>query len=137
MDKIVEKATGIQMKLKRFKLLKKSLKLRLHKTLVLPLILYPIVPLNACSKSQIERIQVLQNNSIRWIYREGWPRQRRLTLRHDQLKLEYISERIKRMAHNVWSKLEEENSEFFQQTIQIQMTMPHQSYPSSYARTFE
>ena len=53
------------------------------------------------------------------------------------MKLEYLEDRIKRMAEGIWSKLEEENSEFFRETIEINMREPHGCYPSSYKKTFE
>ena len=53
------------------------------------------------------------------------------------MKLEYMRDRIRRMAEGIWSKLEEENDEFFQETIEINMREPHGSYPSSYKKNFE
>ena len=54
-------------KLKRFRYLKKKLKIRLYKTLVLPHLTYPAAPLNMCSKTQMEMLQKVQNAGIRWI----------------------------------------------------------------------
>ena len=136
-DNIVNKANVAQKMLYRFKLLKRKLKLRLYKCLILPLILYPIVPLNVLSKTQLQRLQVIQNNGVRWICNDRWPVQRPLTERHQELRLEYISDRIKRMAETIWSRLEDENNIFFQETKRIQMRAPHNNYPSSYNRTFE
>ena len=78
----------------------------------------------------------MQNNAIRWICGEKWPIRCPLAQRHNELKLEYINERIKRMAEGIWSKLEEENNVFFQTTKEITMFEPHGCYPSSYAATF-
>ena len=85
----------------------------------------------------MEKLQKRQNDAIRWICNEKWPLRCPLEERHRELKLETIKERIKRMAERVWSKLEEEGSEFYTNTIRIEMTNPHISYPSSYERTFE
>lgn len=136
-DSIVARANTAQKMLYRFRLLKRKLKLRLYKCLILPLILYPIVPLNVCSKTQQHRLQVIQNNGVRWICNDRWPVQRPLEERHHELRLEYIIDRIKRMAETIWSKLEDENDEFFQETKLIQMRDPHSHYPSSYDQTFE
>ena len=53
-----------------------------------------------------------------------------------QLKLETLKDRIKRMAENIWSKLEDEDSDFFRETMAINMINPHNRYPSSYDATF-
>ena len=120
----------------RFRHLKKGLKLRLFKTLILPLLLYPIIPINACSKSQINKLQKIQDAAIRWIYNENPPTRCPIELRHRQLKLEYIADRIKRMAETIWTNIEQENGEFFQHTKQIVMAAPHNRFPSSYEATY-
>ena len=137
MDINIDRAIQIQRRLWRFRTLKKNLKTRLYKSLILPIMLYPIIPLNACSKTQMARIQRRQNEAIRWICNEKWPLRCPIEERHRELKIEYIADRIKRMAEGIWSNLEEENNEFYRETIQIQMINPHASYPSSYERTFE
>ena len=136
-DENIRKAKAALRRLWRFRTLKKTLKLRLYKTLILPIILYPVIPLNTCSDHQIERLQKIQNRAVRWICNERWPIICPLIQRHEELKLEFINERIKRMAEGIWSKIHDENSAFHQNTIDIQMIMPHKSYPSSYDKTYE
>ena len=133
----INNAKATLRRLKRFRTLKKSLKLRLYKTLVLPLLLYPIIPINVSSKTQQKRLQTVQNEAVRWICNEKWPIKCPIDRRHGEMKLEYMRDRIRRMAEGIWSKLEEENDEFFQETIEINMREPHGSYPSSYKKTFE
>ncbi|CAL4148820.1 unnamed protein product [Meganyctiphanes norvegica] len=58
-------------KLNRFRLLKTKLKVRLYKALILLLLTYPVVPINICSETQIKKLQVIQNNAIRWITNES------------------------------------------------------------------
>ena len=79
----------------------------------------------------------MQNEAVRWICNEKWPIKCPIDRRHREMKLEYMRDRIRRMAEGIWSKLEEENDEFFQETIEINMREPHGSYPSSYKKTFE
>ena len=136
-DMIVGRARTEQKQLQRFRYLKKRLKLRLYKSLILPILLYPIIPLNTCSKAQMNRLQTRQNEVIRWICNERYPLRCPIDLRHQQLKLEYISDRIRRMAENIWSNLEEETSDFFNKTITINITQPHNHYPSSYNIAFQ
>ena len=82
------KARAELRKLYRFRLLKKKLKVRLYKTLILPLLTYPVIPLNACSKTQIMKLQRIQNDAIRWICNERWPIRCPIETRHQELKIE-------------------------------------------------
>ena len=131
-DSNVNRARAELKKLARFRYLKTKLKVRLYKTLILPLLTYPVVPLNICSKTQIKRLQVIQNDAIRWIKNERWPAACPLDLRHQELKIEPLDLRIRRLAEGVWNKIHEENSFFHNQTLAINMHNPHKWYPSSY-----
>ena len=122
-------------KLYRFRYMKRKLKLRLYKTLILPLITQPAVPLNSLSRAQMHELQIAQNEGIRWIFNDRYPVMRPLTVRHEQAKLEYIAERIKRLAEGIWFKLTEENSEFTRETLSIPTPTEHTWFRSSYNRT--
>ena len=124
-------------KLYKFRYLNKKLKLRLYKALVLPLLTYPTIPLNACSKSQIRKLQTVQNKAIKWICNEYWPIRCPLQQRHEELKLEFLNERLKRLAEGVWHKISEENAPFLQDTLAISPLEPHSWFPSSYMATFK
>ena len=133
----VNKAKAELKKIKRFRNLNKKLKVRLYKSLVLPILTYPVVSLNICSRTQIQKLQVVQNHAIRWISNEYWPNICPLNTRHQELKIEYIEDRIKRLAEGVWNKVEEENDTFHIQNKNIIMQLPHTWFPSSYLQTFE
>ena len=130
-----KKAKAALAKLYRFRYLNRRLKLRLYKTLVLPLITYPIVPLNAISKSQMEQLQIVQNDAIRWIFNEHYPIICNLPQIHAELRLEYINDRIKRLAEGVWHKIIDEDSQFIRHTLTIPTPIPHNWFPSSYNQT--
>ena len=68
---------------------------------------------------------------------ERWPIRCPVRLRQEQLKIEPIQERIKRLAENIWQKIEDENTEFHQLNTQTRMQNPHTWFPSSYLKTFE
>ena len=121
----------------RFRHIKTKLKLRLYKCLILPLIVNPVIPLNSLSKTQMYQLQIAQNEAIKWIFNEGYPVRRPITERHEETKLEYIAERIKRLAEGIWFKLTEENSDFIRETLEIPTPWEHNWFPSSYNRTFE
>ena len=123
-------------KLYRFRYIDKKIKLRLYKLLILPLLIYPVIPLNTLSNSQMENLQVIQNDAIRWIGNEHWPSRCPLDLRHAELKLEYIADRIKRLAEGVIEKINTEDSEFWRETLGIPTPQPHEWFPSAYNATF-
>ncbi|CAL4091108.1 unnamed protein product, partial [Meganyctiphanes norvegica] len=78
--KTIEKANMVQKQLYRFQLLNKNLKLRLYKTLILPIILYPVIPIHACSNSQLKKLQIVQNNAVRWICNDRYPNRQPLDI---------------------------------------------------------
>ena len=57
-------------------------------------------------------------------------------LRHQELKIELMDFRIRRLVEDVWNKIHEENATFHTQTLEIHMHNPHKWYPSSYLETF-
>ena len=121
-------------KLKRFRYLKKKLKIRLYKTLVLPHLTYPAAPLNMCSRTQIKMLQNVQNAGIRWISNT---RGCNYEEQHENLKIEPIKDRLTRLAEGIWSRLEETENEMIQETLLMNIDTPHNWFPSSYERTFD
>ena len=131
-----KKSKAALSKLYRFRYLNKKLKLRLFKVMVLPLLTYPIIPLNALSDNQLYQLQIRQNDAIRWICNEHWPTRCPLPQRHADLKLEYLKDRIKRLSEGVWVKINEENSQFWRDTLAIPTHTPHNWFPSAYEASF-
>ena len=136
-DENIKRAKLELKKLYRFRYLKQKLKVRLYKTKVLAILTYASVPLNICSPSQIKRLQVVQNDAIRWITNSYYPNTCNIEEQQRILKIEPIKERINRLAQKVWFKIEEENSEFFKATSDIPIVNGHAWFRSSYAQTFE
>ena len=68
------KANRQLQKLKRFTMLPTSIKIRLYKSLVMPMLTYPAVPLNVASRSSHLELQRVQNKALRWIHSDGTPR---------------------------------------------------------------
>ena len=124
-------------KLYKFRYLKRSIKVRLYKSKVLPLLTYAAVPLNICSQTQRNRLQKIQNKAIRWISNSYYPNICNIENQQEILKIEPINDRINRLAQNVWFKIEEENSTFFEETLNIPIIHGHAWFKSSYAQTFE
>ena len=105
-----DSATRALAKLKRFTGLPPKTKLNLFKSLVLPKLTYPAVPLNTASRSDLLSLQRVQSNALRWVHRnaEGRVRGRRysnLEL-HQIYRMEPLNQRIHRLASRIWERLE-------------------------------
>ena len=116
--------------------MKRELKLRLFKALVLPLLTYPVIPLNAISKNKLNHLQIIQNKATLWICNEYYPNRRSNVRIHADLKLETLDDRFKRLAEGIYHKIIEEDSEFWRETMNIDMALPHKWFPSAYNHTF-
>ena len=101
-DENIRKAKLESSKLYRLRHLNKKLKTRLYKSKVLPHLTYASVPLNICSHSQTKRLQVIQNKAVRWITNTYYPNICNIEEQQVLLKIESISERINRLAQNIW-----------------------------------
>ena len=130
---IINRARMELKNLQRFRNLKRSLKARLYKALILPLLTYPAVPLNISSRSQIHQLQVIQNKAIRWIYGEYWPTRCPIQERQVELKLQPIGERLNRLARKVWERVALEDQGFHTSTAAMAINHPHHWFPSSLA----
>ena len=122
-------------KIRRFRYLKKKLKVRLYKTLVLPHLTNPAAPLNMISNAQMKILQTVQNKAIRWICQNY--RGCNIEEQEQRLKIEPIKDRIKRLAEGIWNKLEEIDTEMLQNTLEIDYNNHHSWFRSSYASTFD
>ena len=71
------------------------------------------------------------------MFNERWPIRCPLAQRHVDAKIETIPDRLKRLAEGVWLKINDENSDFFRQTLLIPTDRPHNWFPSSYERTLD
>ena len=121
-------------KIKRFRYLKRKLKIRLYKALVLPHLTNPAAPLNMISNAQMKKLQTVQNKAIRWICNDN---RCNIEVQQQRLKIEPIKDRIRRLAEGIWSKLEEIDTEMLQDALEINYNNNHSWFRSSYARTFE
>ena len=117
--------------------MKQNIKVRLYKSKVLPVLTYAAVPLNICSQSQRNRLQLIQNKAIRWISNLYYPNICKINDQQEIHKIESINDRINRLAHKVWFNIEDENSPFFEETLKIPIIHGHSWFKSSYAQTFE
>ena len=97
-------------KLRRFTGLPPRSKLNLYKSLVLPKLTYPAVPLNTASRSALLTLQRVQNSALRWVHRgapDRIPGHRYRTQElHELYNLEPLNLHIHRLAERIWENLE-------------------------------
>ena len=92
--------------------------------------------IHTCSDRQIKRLKKIQKDGIRWISNIGRTTRTNLETRREILGIEDIMERLKRLAQDIWSKIEAENSEFFVETDFMNMVNQNARFPSSYDAAF-
>ena len=98
---------------------------------------YAALPLNICSQSQRNCLQLIQNKAVRWITNLYYPNICNINVQQGIHKIESLNDRMNRLAQNVWYKIETENSPFFEETMKIPIIHGHSWFKSSYAQTFE
>lgn len=125
-------------KLKRFKRLKPSNKKKLYTALIKSALLYPAVPLNALSKTSINKLQVIQNKALRFVYNEHYPSRKTNKELHKQANLQAINTELYNRSKATWEKIEDLNLEIEEGWI-TDNTIPnttreHRWFPSSKKR---
>ena len=104
--KIRKKVSDVQLtKLQRFRHLNEKNKLKLYKTLILPSLIYPTVPLNTLSNFQFKTLQKTQNKGLRFVTNTHFSEFSSNKTLHDRLKIDPINITIHRHAKNTWNKL--------------------------------
>ena len=69
----VNKARATLTKLKRFSTCSIKTKMRLYTTIVRPVLEYPPIPVHAASTTLLLKLQVVQNQALRWVYNIRYP----------------------------------------------------------------
>lgn len=93
-------------KLLRFKDLPPKTKKDLYLTYVRPALIYPIIPIHTQSKTQISKLQKIQNKAIRFI--TGTSRADHITSEflHQLIELPPINVILHEQANKIWTKIE-------------------------------
>lgn len=93
-------------KLKRFKNMKTKILIHFYKTLIRPIMEYPVIPLCISSKTNIKKFQQFQNKVIRNATRRN-EEDNGLTIQelHQKYKIEAINTRLHRLTKKIWDKL--------------------------------
>ena len=88
-----------------FRDLNRNLKLRLIKTLVIPVLMYPPIPTHAFSRSAIGRLQKVQNAALRFALDNRWDDYRTAESMHEEASTPALNVRLHDLAVGVWQRL--------------------------------
>ena len=105
----VARARKALVTLYRFRDLEPKLKLHLVKTLVIPILTYPPVPIHALSRHSLSRLQKVQNAALRFALNARWDEFRTSEALHLEAGLQAINARLHYMATQTWDRLEAED----------------------------
>ena len=94
-------------KLYRFKNLSENNKRKLYLSTVQSTLIYPTVPFNTISKSQMLQLQAVQNQGLKFITNTSWDEYRTAQSLHEQCNIDPINVIIHNQAAKTWQKMED------------------------------
>lgn len=124
-------ATANLNKLARFSNLPPRTKKKLYLTYVRPALIYPIIPIHTQSKTQISKLQKIQNKATRFI--TGTTRADSITSQHLHkiTGLQPINIVLHEQAHKIWQKIENNIPTLYEQLSFPPNTKEHSRFRSS------
>ena len=127
--KRIDLATDTLIKLYRYKNLSQKNKLKLYKSLILSKLIYPTVPLNTLSETQMLKLQVVQNKSLRFITNTSLRDRVTAKSLHERLNILPINQTIHNQAKNTWEHFQQAPPQKYQkicdETPAILTPIPH------------
>lgn len=126
------KASITLRKLRRFKKMSSQTKLHLYKALILPILDYPVIPLNTLKKTNWQKYQAVQNKALRWINGDIPPYNSTILDLHTRYKLEPLNTRNYRLAANMWEKFRMEFPTDSEEYETSEFNRTHAWWPLSY-----
>ena len=126
--------------LKLYKLYKCPVDVKMHlvKTLVLPHLTYPTIPLHLACKTNMLKLQAVQNKALRFVYGVKWDdfiTSKSLHLEH-KYKMLPINQTLYWRARKLWEGIEADiagNASMLDQILKLpQSTKEDRFFPSSY-----
>lgn len=124
-----ERARRVLRTLYRFRDISTKIKLHLVKTKVIPILIYPPVPIHALSKTDISKLQKVQNAALRFALNKRWDdfyTSRRL---HEEAELPPLNIRLHILATNIWEKMAAEEWDLGIDTLTLHRDTPGDSHP--------
>ena len=120
-------------KLYRFKNMPVKIKTHLIKTLVFPVLDYPPIPTHTLSKTQISKLQKVQNQALRFATNQRYPYTMNTIEIHTYTKTEPINIRLHNRAKKIWQRLENIQHPIYTTLTEKQenITRYNRNFPSS------
>ena len=109
----------------------------LIKSLVIPVLLYPVAPLNTASLQNIAKIQAVQNRALKFIANVTWQDMWTARRLHDEVKFTPINQVIHNSAKKLWDKIESgiaADARICNNILGIPYQRPKNLFPSSHMR---
>ena len=94
------------LKLRRFYKLKPELMIRLYLTLIRPIMEYPIIPIALTSKTNIQKMQVVQNRALRLAVKGTDDNHQTIKAVHEKYLIEAFNVRLSTRLMKLWHKIE-------------------------------
>ena len=112
-------------------------KLILVKTLIIPILTYPVTPLNTASAHGMVSLQKVLNRGLRFVYNTKWQDMTTSRSLHLRAKIFPINITIHNRAMQVWNKIGNgiaADIETFRTITSLDYNKPNSWFPSSYTR---
>ena len=110
--KQARKGRAVLSSLHKFSMIKTKLKINLVKTLVLPYLFYPPIPLHLASNNQMRKLQSVQNDSIRFAHGIQWDEFISNKRLHTELKSVFrpVNQELFWRAKKTWDSIRNEGA---------------------------
>ena len=127
------KANAALSKIYRLNELPEKIKIHLVKSLILPIIQYPPIPLHAQSNNQIGRLQKIQNNALRFATNQRYPYTMNTEEIHKHTNTKTLNTYLHEQAINIWASLEAMENNTYQQLVNNKgnINKYNRNFPSS------
>lgn len=84
-----------------------KIKVHLVKALILPILDYPPIPIHAMSKTQISKLQKIQNRALRFATNQKYPYSMNTIQIHNHTKTQPVNIRLHKRAKDIWDRLQD------------------------------
>lgn len=118
----INKLRATAAKLKRFKQLSTSNKKQLYTALQRSIIEYPAVPTCSLRKTNIKKLQIIQNNAMRFIYNIKYTDRITNAELHRRAELPTINSLLHDRAQTIWRKIQDNDNTYYQNKIENEHT---------------
>lgn len=119
-------------KLRRFRKLSSKIKLHLYKAVVLPILDYPVIPMNTLKPTNWKKQQAIQNKALRWISGDVPPYSTTIKFLHTKYKLDPINIRNHRLALKMWDSFRAEFPTETEEYENTEFNRTHAWWPLAY-----